>query len=410
MYWYCGYCWYIGISHSMSLCLYVTGATVVLLYICTGTVGTVGTLIPGTLSLSTNILLVLHWYYSLYVLVLWVQLVDWCQLLYVSVHRCYCYRSGTALYMDWYCGKCSYISTSHCMSLDKIFCWYCSGTALSMYWYSGYYWYIGTRHSMSLYEYVTGTTLVLLFKYTGIVGTAGTLVAATLCLCTNMVLVLHWYCSLFVLVLSVQLKHCCQLLSVFLPKCYWYHSGTAVYMYWYCGYCWYICTSHSMSLCLYVTGTTVVLLFIWTGTMGTVGTFVTASLCLCTNMLLVLHCYCFLYVLVLWVLLVHWCQPLYVSVLSSIGHGGTSTLYNFMALLTLSNEGAPAHFFHLMEAPTMRLPNVKMLLCWLSRIQIYGFVENYAFLEQFVRMGVPAQSSNLGVPAQFFQPCIAPSG
>ena len=30
-----------------------------------------------------------------------------------------------------------------------------------------------------------------------------------------------------------------------------------------------------------------------------------------------------------------------------------------MALLTLSNEGAPAHFFHLMEAPTMRPPNVK---------------------------------------------------
>ena len=72
-----------------------------------------------------------------------------------------------------------------------------------------------------------------------------------------------------------------------------------------------------------------------------------------------------------------------------------------MALLTLSNEGAPAHFFHLMEAPTMRLPNVKILLCWSSRTQIYGFVENHTFLEQFVRMGVPAQFSNLGVPAQF---------
>ena len=72
-----------------------------------------------------------------------------------------------------------------------------------------------------------------------------------------------------------------------------------------------------------------------------------------------------------------------------------------MALLALSNEGAPAHFFHLMEAPTMRLPNVKMLLCWPSRIQIYGLVENHTFLEQFVSMGVPTQFFNLGVPAQF---------
>ena len=49
----------------------------------------------------------------------------------------------------------------------------------------------------------------------------------------------------------------------------------------------------------------------------------------------------------------------------------------------------------------MRLPNVKMLLCWSSRMQIYGFVENHTFLKQFVRMGVPAQFSNLRVPAQF---------
>ena len=49
----------------------------------------------------------------------------------------------------------------------------------------------------------------------------------------------------------------------------------------------------------------------------------------------------------------------------------------------------------------MRLPNVKILLCWSSGMQIYGFVENHTFLEQFVRMGVPAQFSNLGVPAQF---------
>ena len=49
----------------------------------------------------------------------------------------------------------------------------------------------------------------------------------------------------------------------------------------------------------------------------------------------------------------------------------------------------------------MRLPNVKILLCWPSRMQIYGFVENHTFLEQFVSMGVPAHFSNLGVPAQF---------
>ena len=50
----------------------------------------------------------------------------------------------------------------------------------------------------------------------------------------------------------------------------------------------------------------------------------------------------------------------------------------------------------------MRLPNVKMLLCWSSRMQIYGFVENHTFLEQFVSMGVPTQFSNLGVPAHFW--------
>ena len=72
-----------------------------------------------------------------------------------------------------------------------------------------------------------------------------------------------------------------------------------------------------------------------------------------------------------------------------------------MAPLTLSSAGVPAHFFHLMEAPTMRLPNVKILICWPSRMQISGFVDNHTFLEQFVRMGVPAQFSNLGVPAHF---------
>ena len=76
-----------------------------------------------------------------------------------------------------------------------------------------------------------------------------------------------------------------------------------------------------------------------------------------------------------------------------------------MALLTLSNAGVPAHFFHLMEAPTIRLQNVKILLCWSSRMQIYGFVENHTFLEQFFSRGVPTQFSNLGVPAHFW--CIS---
>ena len=49
----------------------------------------------------------------------------------------------------------------------------------------------------------------------------------------------------------------------------------------------------------------------------------------------------------------------------------------------------------------MRLSNIRMLLCWPSRMQIYGFVENHIFLEQFVSMRVPAQFFNLGVPAQF---------
>ena len=49
----------------------------------------------------------------------------------------------------------------------------------------------------------------------------------------------------------------------------------------------------------------------------------------------------------------------------------------------------------------MRLLNARILLCWSSRMQIYGFVENHTFLEQFVRMGVPAQFVRMGVPAQF---------
>ena len=46
----------------------------------------------------------------------------------------------------------------------------------------------------------------------------------------------------------------------------------------------------------------------------------------------------------------------------------------FMALLAIFNEGVPGHFFHLMEAPMIRLPNAKILLCWPSKMHIYGFV------------------------------------
>ena len=59
-----------------------------------------------------------------------------------------------------------------------------------------------------------------------------------------------------------------------------------------------------MSLSLYVTSTTLVLLFTCT---GTVGTLVPATLCLCHYVLLVPHWHCCLHVLVL---LVHLCQPL----------------------------------------------------------------------------------------------------
>ena len=60
--------------------------------------------------------------------------------------------------------------------------------------------------------------------------------------------------------------------------------------------------------------------------------------------------------------------------ISSIEHGGTRPFSNIMAPLALFNEGVPAHFFHLMEVPTIRLPNVKMLLRWPSRMHIYGSV------------------------------------
>ena len=52
-----------------------------------------------------------------------------------------------------------------------------------------------------------------------------------------------------------------------------------------------------------------------------------------------------------------------------------------MAPLAFFNEGAPAHFFHLVEALIMRLPNVKMLIRSPSRMYICGFVENGTFLE-----------------------------
>ena len=63
---------------------------------------------------------------------------------------------------------------------------------------------------------------------------------------------------------------------------------------------------------------------------------------------------------------------------SSIEHGGTSAIYIFMATLAL---------FHLIEAPTMRLPNIKMLLHWLSRMHIYGFVENRTFWSNLIGWG-----------------------
>ena len=83
---------------------------------------------------------------------------------------------------------------------------------------------------------------------------------------------------------------------------------------------------------------------------------------------------------------------------SSIVNGGYRHIFQFdgnvgplecifMAPLAPNQRGVKFNFFHLMEAPTMRLPNVKMLLRWPSRMQTYGFVENHTFLEQFDSMG-----------------------
>ena len=83
----------------------------------------------------------------------------------------------------------------------------------------------------------------------------------------------------------------------------------------------------------------------------------------------------------------------------------------FIAPLALFNEGAPGHFFHLMEAPMMRLQSAKILLRWPSRMHIYGFVYNRKFLEQFDSMGVPGHIPilwltvalfNEGAPGHFF--------
>ena len=208
MYWYCGYCWYSGTSYSIFLYQYVTNTALVLLFICTGTLATVGTLVPAT--------------------------PHWCQPLYVNVSISYWYHTGIALYMYWYCGYCWYIGTRNSNSLYQcvtdtalVLLYICTGTVdtigtlvpatlflhtnmlLVLVFICGYFicvhcgycWYIGISHSMSLYQYVTSTSLVLMFICTGTVATVGTLVPVTLCLFAYILLVPHWYCSLYVLVL-----------------------------------------------------------------------------------------------------------------------------------------------------------------------------------------------------------------
>ena len=58
-----------------------------------------------------------------------------------------------------------------------------------------------------------------------------------------------------------------------------------------------------------------------------------------------------------------------------------------MASLALFNEGVPAHFFHLVEAPTMRLPNVKMLLCRPSRCIFMALFEITHFWSNLIACG-----------------------
>ena len=178
----------------MSLCLYVTGITLVLLFICIGTVVAVGTLVPATLCLCVNMLLVPHWYCSLYVQVLWIVLIHWyqpylCAYMFLVIHWYCCLYVLILWVLLVHLYQPLYVSVPICYL-------YHTGTALYMYWYCRLYvlalWYIGTSDSMFLYQFVTGSALVLLFICTGTVGTLGTLVPATLCLRAYMLLVPHW--------------------------------------------------------------------------------------------------------------------------------------------------------------------------------------------------------------------------
>ena len=68
--------------------------------------------------------------------------------------------------------------------------------------------------------------------------------------------------------------------------------------------------------------------------------------------------------------------------ISSIGDGGTSSLFLFMATLTLQNA-----YLWLHRPFLMKLPNVKMLLRWPSRMHIYGFIENRTFWSNLLAWG-----------------------
>ena len=84
---------------------------------------------------------------------------------------------------------------------------YVTGNALVLLFiYTGTVGTVGTLvpANLSLYQYITDTALALLFICTGSVGTVGTVVPATLCLRAYMLLVPHWYCSLYVQVLLVH--------------------------------------------------------------------------------------------------------------------------------------------------------------------------------------------------------------
>ena len=188
-------------------------------------------------------LLVLHWYSSLYVLVLWVLLVHWYHPLHVSapmllglyLYCSLCVLVLWVLLVHWY--QPLYVSVSICY-------WYHTGTTLYMYLYCGYCWYTCTRHSIFLYQYVTGTALVLLFICTGTVATVGTLVQATphsyQPLYVN-VSICYWYHTVTALYMYRYCGYCFlhwyQPLYFSVPMCYWYCNDTAYYMSWYCGYC-----------------------------------------------------------------------------------------------------------------------------------------------------------------------------